>query len=103
MTSRDALKSASTSALLRRCLAIGRCVAGAAAPVSKRQGTEHGSIPTQDGGAILADLYGTGERGVVLAHGGRFNKESWVTQARALESAGFRVLALDFRGYGESR
>jgi dienelactone hydrolase len=39
----------------------------------------------------------------VLAHGGRFNKESWEKQARALTSAGFRVLALDFRGYGKSR
>jgi pimeloyl-ACP methyl ester carboxylesterase len=39
----------------------------------------------------------------VLAHGGRFNKESWEKQARALVSAGFRVLALDFRGYGKSR
>ena len=41
--------------------------------------------------------------GIVLAHGGRFNKESWATQARTLAEAGFRVLALDFRGYGKSR
>jgi pimeloyl-ACP methyl ester carboxylesterase len=40
---------------------------------------------------------------VVLAHGGRFNKESWEKQAQTLVSAGFRVLALDFRGYGKSR
>jgi esterase/lipase len=39
----------------------------------------------------------------VLAHGGRFNKESWAGQARALAAAGFRALAIDFRGYGESR
>jgi pimeloyl-ACP methyl ester carboxylesterase len=39
----------------------------------------------------------------VLAHGGRFNKESWKDQAQALVKAGFRVLAIDFRGYGESR
>jgi pimeloyl-ACP methyl ester carboxylesterase len=36
----------------------------------------------------------------VLAHGGRFNKESWRVQANALVSAGFRVLAIDFRGFG---
>jgi pimeloyl-ACP methyl ester carboxylesterase len=63
---------------------------------------EHISFPTEDGGVVFADLYGKGESGVVLAHGGRFNKESWEKQARALASAGFRVLALDFRGYGKS-
>jgi pimeloyl-ACP methyl ester carboxylesterase len=36
----------------------------------------------------------------VLAHGGRFNKESWQEQARALVSKGFRILAIDFRGFG---
>jgi len=64
---------------------------------------EHISFPTEDGGVVHADIYGKGERGVVLAHGGPFNKESWEKQARTLESAGFRVLALDFRGYGKSR
>jgi pimeloyl-ACP methyl ester carboxylesterase len=58
------------------------------------------SFPTQDGGRICADLYGKGERAVVLAHGGRFYKESWRDQARVLVSAGFRVLAIDFRGFG---
>jgi pimeloyl-ACP methyl ester carboxylesterase len=61
------------------------------------------SFPTEDGGVIYADVYGEGGRAVVLAHGGRFNKESWGKQAQTLESAGFRVLALDFRGYGKSR
>jgi pimeloyl-ACP methyl ester carboxylesterase len=60
------------------------------------------SFPTEDGGVISANLYGTGERGVVLAHGGRFTKESWKPQAERLASAGFRVLAFDFRGFGES-
>lgn len=61
------------------------------------------SFPTQDGGLVYADLYGDGDRGVVLAHGGRFNKESWEKQARVLAKAGFRVLAIDFRGRGRSR
>jgi alpha-beta hydrolase superfamily lysophospholipase len=60
------------------------------------------SFPTEDGGVIFADVYGAGDRGVVLAHGGRFTKESWEPQARTLVSAGFRVLALDFRGFGKS-
>src|SRR5579864_3790792 len=58
------------------------------------------SFPTEDGGLIYADLYGQGTRGVVLAHGGRFTKESWRDQARTLASEGFRVLAIDFRGFG---
>jgi pimeloyl-ACP methyl ester carboxylesterase len=58
------------------------------------------SFPTQDGGRICADLYGKGGRAVLLAHGGRFNKESWRDQAQALVSKGFRVMAIDFRGFG---
>jgi len=61
------------------------------------------SFPTEDGGVIYADLYGTGDKAVVLAHGGPFNKESWRKQATTLEARGFRVLAFDFRGYGKSR
>jgi pimeloyl-ACP methyl ester carboxylesterase len=60
------------------------------------------SFPTEDGGVVFADVYGTGDRAVVLAHGGRFNKESWAKQAQILAAAGFQVLALDFRGYGKS-
>ena len=61
------------------------------------------SFPTEDGGEIYADIYGEGARGVVLAHGGRFNKESWEKQAQTLATAGYQVLALDFRGYGKSQ
>ena len=60
------------------------------------------SFPTRDGGVVHADLYGTGERGVVLAHGMRFEKSSWKEQATQLANAGFRVVAIDFRGYGKS-
>ncbi len=69
-----------------------------------------GLIPAQeavtfaapDGYTLHADLYGKGDRGVVLAHGGRFTKESWHKQAEVFADAGFRVLAVDFRGYGQS-
>ncbi len=60
------------------------------------------SFPTQDGGFVYADQYGKGDRAVVLAHGGPFNKGSWEKQAHILEQAGFRVLAIDFRGRGQS-
>ena len=52
------------------------------------------SFPTQDGGLIDAVIYGKGARGVVLAHGGRFYKESWDTEAKSLAAAGY-LLASD--------
>ena len=61
------------------------------------------SFATQDGGTIYADVYGKGSHAVVLAHGMRFNKESWAEQAKRLAAEGFRVIAIDFRGYGQSR
>lgn len=78
-------------------------ISTAARSQSASPSPEQISFPTQDGGLIYANLYGSGERGVVLAHGGRFTKESWDTQARTLVRAGFRVLAIDFRGRGQSR
>jgi pimeloyl-ACP methyl ester carboxylesterase len=63
---------------------------------------EHVSLRTSDGGLIYADVYGKGERGVVLAHGGRRNKENWEKQAQTLAAAGFRSIAFDFRGFGKS-
>jgi pimeloyl-ACP methyl ester carboxylesterase len=59
-------------------------------------------FPTEDGGRIEADLYGKGDNGLILAHGGRFRKESWTNQVGALTNAGFHVLALNFRGFGAS-
>ncbi len=61
------------------------------------------SFATRDGGLVHADVYGNGGRSVVLAHGGRFDKESWAPQALTLVKAGFRVLAFDFRGFGQSK
>jgi len=63
---------------------------------------EHVTFSTEDGAIIDADLYGQGDRGVVLAHGGRFTKESWQPQAQKLARTGYRVLAFDFRGFGKS-
>lgn len=58
------------------------------------------SFPTADGGHVCAELSGKSTRAVVLAHGGRFHKESWRDQALVLVSEGFQVLAIDFRGFG---
>ncbi len=85
----------------RRMVAAAAIFAGAlSAPLGAR---EKVSFQSQDGGRVFADVSGSGVDAVVLAHGGRFDKESWAGEARALAKAGYRVLALDFRGYGESR
>src|SRR5687768_7455649 len=68
---------------------------------SLSQAGEAVSFPTRDGGIVHALVEASGEHGLILAHGGRFNKESW--QAQALSKTGFRVLAIDFRGHGQSR
>jgi pimeloyl-ACP methyl ester carboxylesterase len=60
------------------------------------------SFQASDGWVIHADAYGAGDRAVVLIHGGRFTKESWRVQASDLVSVGFRVLAIDLRGFGAS-
>ena len=75
-----------------------------ATPSDQKPGVkiQHVSFATEDGGLIYADLYGEGDQDVVLAHGGRFTKESWQPQAQQLARAGFHVLAFDFRGFGQS-
>lgn len=61
------------------------------------------TLTGQDGVSVQALIFGDGPRGVVLAHGGRFNKESWRPQAEALASKGFQVLAFDFRSDDATR
>jgi len=47
---------------------------------------------------IQADLYGSGTKALILAHGGRFDKGSWRSQAETFAKSGFLVLAIRFRG-----
>ena len=64
---------------------------------------DHVSFPAADGWTIHGDLYGTGDRGVLLVHGGQFEKSSWEKQAHVLAKAGFRPMAIDLRGFGLSK
>jgi pimeloyl-ACP methyl ester carboxylesterase len=61
------------------------------------------TIAAADGASIEADDYGAGARGVLLLHGGRFDRTGWKPQATALVAAGFRVVAIDFRSAAERR
>lgn len=87
-------RPALTPVLIAACVAV--------APPRGATAQETVSFPTVDGGLIHADVYGEGDRVVLLAHGGRFDRTSWAEQAPVLAAAGFRVLAIDFRGRGES-
>lgn len=75
---------------------VERCIESGVAAAEVR-------FPSADGGVVFGTLRGGGAHGVVLAHGGRFTKESWREQAKVLGEAGYLVLAFDFRGRGRSR
>jgi alpha-beta hydrolase superfamily lysophospholipase len=52
-----------------------------------------------DGRLLYGDVYGTGDRGVViLAHGGYSSRASWQPTAEALQAAGFHVVVFESRG-----
>ena len=61
------------------------------------------SIRAADGGTIAADSYGAGPHGVVLAHGGRFDRSSWKDLASQMAAIGFRIVAIDFRAAVDAR
>jgi pimeloyl-ACP methyl ester carboxylesterase len=58
---------------------------------------------TRDGIGLVADVAGDGARGsVMLAHGGGQTRHSWAMAGRRLAQRGWRTVALDLRGHGES-
>lgn len=65
-------------------------------PVTRRLVGAHG-------GHLAASVAGAGPRGpVVFAHGFGQTRGAWSTTARALAAAGYRCLAYDARGHGDS-
>jgi pimeloyl-ACP methyl ester carboxylesterase len=56
-----------------------------------------------DGVRLDGAELGTGKTGVVLAHESPADLCGWVPYARVLSRAGFRVLLVDHRGFGESQ
>lgn len=72
------------------------CPADASGPIQEV------SFETAGGGRIFANLTGRGDHAVVPAHGAVFSKESWTPLMERLAGEGYRVPAIDFRGYGKS-
>jgi pimeloyl-ACP methyl ester carboxylesterase len=79
-------------------------LAGLALPGLSAAATPAGwvTFPAEDGAPVTGRIYGRGEQGVVLVPGGHGVGETWHMQARQLAGAGFRVLAMDYRGRGRS-
>lgn len=74
-------------------LALCGCVAARPARVEVR-------FRSEDGIPVSGHAHGAGPRGVVLVPGGHGVGETWELQGRRLARAGFRVLAIDYRGRG---
>jgi esterase/lipase len=61
------------------------------------------SFRTWDGFTLRGVVLGRGSVGVVLGHEKNADLCNWLPFARVLAGAGYRVLALDFRGHGSSQ
>jgi len=59
------------------------------------------TLPSHDGGTIRVVEAGEGPP-IVLSHGVTLSVRTWFHQLEQLPAAGFRVLAFDHRGHGES-
>jgi pimeloyl-ACP methyl ester carboxylesterase len=54
------------------------------------------------GNRLVATEMGAGDRAVLLLHGGGQTRHAWAKTARRLAEAGWRAIALDQRGHGDS-
>jgi pimeloyl-ACP methyl ester carboxylesterase len=76
------------------------------APLASRCGervdAKVGWFRASDGVLLDGAAIGLGKTGVVLAHQSPSSMCGWVSYAKVLSSAGFRVLLIDHRGFGSS-
>jgi pimeloyl-ACP methyl ester carboxylesterase len=94
----------------RRALAIATLVAsltGLAAcsddpEASPPAGSRAVEVPGPEGSRLAARELGRGPVALVLAHGATTNMSSWYAPMDELADAGYRVLAFDARGVGDS-
>jgi len=85
--------------LTRRAAAAGLLLAGCA---TTEPGPELLSFPAEDGVPVSGYGYGHGDRGLILVPGGNGVGSTWHPQAMRFARAGFRVIAIDYRGLGRS-
>jgi pimeloyl-ACP methyl ester carboxylesterase len=83
------------------CLAlVAACGGGDRAPVP--EGARAVAFAGPDGSRLHGRELGRGRVAVVLAHGASTNQSSWYGALPGLAAAGYRVLAFDSRGVGDS-
>lgn len=70
--------------------------------VGKAAAASPSILRAADGALLSGQIYGKGSHGVLLVPGGHGVGETWDLQAQRLARAGFRVLAMDYRGRGRS-
>ncbi len=75
------------------------CGSDGASPPS---GTHTTAVPGPGGGELAARAAGSGSTAIVLAHGAGTTMESWYEALDGLAAAGYRVIAFDARGVGDS-
>src|SRR5579864_9529390 len=62
------------------------------------------SITSADGTVLHAEAFGPADGDpIVLGHGWTESLQFWIYQIRSLSERGFRVIAYDLRGHGDSR
>jgi pimeloyl-ACP methyl ester carboxylesterase len=61
------------------------------------------SFTTSAGATLAGVVLGSGRRGLVLGHQNGSDLCEWLPQARELAGRGYRVLAFDFAGFGDSQ
>lgn len=71
--------------------------------VSDKNISEIVKLNTKDGFEIIGDYYeARGDKGVLLLHMMPADRKGWTKFAEKLQEKGFKVLAIDLRGHGES-
>lgn len=94
---------------MRLAAALAAAPAGAAPALqrpfcaTKGDGALPVAFRARDGARVRGLLVGSGTLGIVLGHQtGRSDLCEWCEHARELAGEAFRVLAVDFRGFGSS-
>lgn len=62
----------------------------------------HVTFSGTEGNKLEGDIYGHGERVVLLLHGGGQTRHAWRATARKLAERGFTAIPVDQRGHGDS-
>jgi pimeloyl-ACP methyl ester carboxylesterase len=91
------MKASGTFLMFALCAAIN-------SPPVMAQSFELVRFATEDGGNVEAALFPASDSKVVIfAHGAIFDKESWYFLTETFQGKGVSALAIDFRGYGNSK